>query len=118
MRSAEERSGAARRGGAIEHPLTRRGFLGVAAGAAIGAAGLRLPAGPARPLPFSEPWRIQSRRGLLALTLVANRRDVFVAGAWRRGLVYNGSFIGPTWVVDPGDRIRVRLINRLEHPTN
>lgn len=118
MRSAQETSGAVRLGGAMEQSLTRRGFMGIAAGVAVGAAGLRLPTVSSAPPLFYEPWRLYSRRGALELTLVAEAREVFVAGAWRRGVVYNGSFTGPTWVVDPGDRIRVRLSNRLEHPTN
>ena len=43
---------------------------------------------------------------------------MFVAGAKRKAIVYNGSFPGPTLVADPGDRIFVRLVNRLATPTN
>ena len=105
--------------------LTRRGFLGVAAGAALAAGGLHgIPAGLGRPwqrlqgAPLVEPRRIYSRRGLLRVTLVAEEREAFVAGAWRKAIVYNRSCPGPTLVADPGDRIRLRLINRLSEATN
>ena len=41
-----------------------------------------------------------------------------MAGERREAIVYNGSFPGPTLVVDPGDRISLKLVNRLEDPTN
>jgi suppressor of ftsI len=96
--------------------LTRRGFLGVAAGAAATAAGWDRWLGARTTL--YEPRRLYSRNGRLSLTLVAEKRQAFVAGRMREAIVYNGSFPGPTWVIDPGDRIRLRLVNRLEDPTN
>ena len=103
-------------------PLTRRRFLGLAAGAALGTGGLnRLSRGVSTPIAgavLREPRRLRSRGGILALTLQADEREAFVAGALRRAIVYNGSFPAPTLVVDPGDRIRITLVNRLEDPTN
>ena len=101
-------------------PLTRRRFLGLAAGAALSTGGLdRLSRGVSTPIAgavLREPRRLRSRGGILALTLQADEREAFVAGALRRAIVYNGSFPGPTLVVDPGDRIRITLVNRLERP--
>ena len=98
-------------------PLTRRDFLGVAGGAALALGGLdRLVEGGANRL--REPRRLHSRNGRLELTLVAEEREVFVAGARRKAIVFNGSFPGPTLVVDPGDRIDLRLVNRLPDATN
>ena len=103
-------------------PLSRRRFLGVAAGAALTVGGLdRLSRASTAPLGgwlLREPPRLRSHRGLLRLTLEADERETLVAGERRRAIVYNGRFPGPTLVVDPGDRIRLRLVNRLEHPTN
>lgn len=67
---------------------------------------------------LAQPRRLYSRRGLLELTLSAEEREAFVAGAVRRAIVYNGTFPGPTLVADPGDRIKVRLVNRVSGPTN
>jgi FtsP/CotA-like multicopper oxidase with cupredoxin domain len=61
---------------------------------------------------------LESRDGLLRVALYAEERVVPVAGGLRKAIVYNGSFPGPTLVADPGDRIEVKLINGLEHPTN
>ena len=41
-----------------------------------------------------------------------------VAGGLRRAIVYNGSFPAPTLVVSPGDRLDIRLVNRLSETTN
>ncbi len=119
MRTAEDSRPAA----TAARRLTRRSFLSVAAGAALTAGGLHgLPRRPGRALPggslLVEPRRLRSHNGLLRLTLRAEEREVFVAGRMRKAIVYNGSFPAPTLVVDPGDRIEVRLINRLAEPTN
>jgi FtsP/CotA-like multicopper oxidase with cupredoxin domain len=55
---------------------------------------------------------------LLKMTLEAAPRRMFVAGELRDVNVYNNSFPGPTLVVDPGDRIALRLVNRLSEQTN
>jgi FtsP/CotA-like multicopper oxidase with cupredoxin domain len=65
-----------------------------------------------------EPLRLQSRGGVLALTLEAAEREVFVAGTLRKAIVYNGRLPGPTLVVDPGDRIALTLVNHLYDATN
>ena len=101
---------------------TRRRFLRVAAGAALSGTALhRLSSGASPAFAGSvlrEPLRIHSRGGLLTYTLRADEQETFVAGALRKTIVYNGSFPAPTLVVDPGDRMRVTLVNGLEHPTN
>lgn len=112
--------------GSIER-LSRRGFMGVAAGAAAVASGVKPPRRP-HPTPappvvppdawLREPERIYSHRGRLAVTLVAEEREAFVAGARRAAATYNGGVPGPTLIADPGDRIDVRLVNRLSRPTN
>ena len=94
--------------------LTRRGFLGAAAGAALVAGGLHRPAAASFGGGWlDEPRRLYSHRGFLPVLLAIEEREVFVAGAKRKAIVYNGSFPGPTLVADPGDQIFVRLVNRL-----
>ena len=102
--------------------LSRRGFLGVAAGAAMVASGLKpwRPGGPGAPQApaLVEPPRIYSRRGRLDVALVVEERECFWAGARRTAITYNGGVPGPTLVADPGDRVHVRLVNRLSQKTN
>jgi FtsP/CotA-like multicopper oxidase with cupredoxin domain len=99
--------------------LTRRHFLNLAAAAALGAGELdRLIGGDGGGGRLREPRRLYSRGGRLALTLEADEREVFVAGEVRKAIVYNDSFPGPTLVVDPGDRLALRLVNRLDDATN
>jgi FtsP/CotA-like multicopper oxidase with cupredoxin domain len=61
---------------------------------------------------------IESRDGLLELELRAAVTDVTIAGVAARMLAYNGSVPGPTLHLRPGDRMRVRLVNDLDKPTN
>ncbi|EPD83163.1 multicopper oxidase family protein [Microbacterium oleivorans] len=109
-------------------PITRRQalLLGAcgAAGVVVGGLGLSstgLPwtspdATPSGPL--AEPSSLRSRGGVLRTELVAAEHENEIAG--RRALVlgYNGSVPASTWRVRPGDRIEVRLENRLREPTN
>src|SRR3954447_5205000 len=99
--------------------LSRRGFLGVAAGAALAASGQWRPSAP-RPRKewLIEPRRLYSQRGVLAVTLEAAEGQVVVDGRPRQAFLYDGSAPAPTLVVDPGDRIMVRLVNRLADSTN
>jgi FtsP/CotA-like multicopper oxidase with cupredoxin domain len=99
--------------------LTRRGFMGVAAGAAVAGSGLKpwVPGAP-RAEALVEPPRLHSWRGRLSVTLVAEERECFWAGARRTAVTYNGGVPGPTLVADPGDRVHVRLVNRLAQRTN
>jgi FtsP/CotA-like multicopper oxidase with cupredoxin domain len=99
--------------------LTRRGFLGAAAGAALAVGGLQRTAAASWGGGWLvEPRRLHSFRGVLPVLLVIEEREAFVAGARRQAIVYNGSFPGPTLVADPGDRILVRVVNRLATATN
>lgn len=102
-----------------EH-LSRRRFIGLGAGAALGAT-LARPAWGETPVlenALVEPEVIASRRGRLKATLVLEKRRMAIAGREVDTIVYNGSFPGPTLVADPGDRMDVRLVNRLDEHTN
>jgi len=115
-------------------PLSRRhalqlGLLG-GLGVAVGAAGLSqtgLPwlappngtgAAGAGGDPLLEPQVLRSRDGALVVDLTAARNEATIAGRRSRVLTYNGSLPGPTWHVQPGDRIEVRLRNELDTATN
>nr|AZL96426.1 multicopper oxidase [uncultured Microbacterium sp.] len=67
---------------------------------------------------LAEPEELSSERGLLRVELVAAEAEVEIAGRRTRVLCYNGQVPGQTWRVRPGDRIEVRLVNRLSAPTN
>jgi FtsP/CotA-like multicopper oxidase with cupredoxin domain len=113
-------------------PISRRralhlGALG-AAGVVVGAVGLSQTGPPAvlptlRPRtragdPLAEPPMVHSEQGILRTELEITEQEVELAG--RRAVVqaYNGSVPGPTFRVRPGDRLQVRLINRIDAPTN
>ncbi len=99
-----------------------------AAGIVIGGAGLSqtgLPwtttsVGPGTDpgLQVVQPEVLRSQNGVLRAELVVSQTEVEVAGTTARMLTYNGSVPGPTWLVRPGDRLEVRLVNNLDEPTN
>ena len=115
----------------MTQPLSRRAVLALGAAGvgsvAVGAIGLHAqgwpPFGEQRrdELPraaWTEPPVIESRDGMLELELRAALTDVTIAGVTARMLAYNGSVPGPTLHLRPGDRMRVRLVNDLDEPTN
>ena len=61
---------------------------------------------------------LRSRHGVLAATLTVSPTTYRVAGTPIRGKAYDGSFIGPTMRLRPGDTIRLRFRNELDEPTN
>jgi len=74
--------------------------------------------GAGLPTAFREPPSVSSRGGVLQATLTAARSSITVGGQRAVTEVYNGSYSPPTLRVHPGDLIRLRLINRLDEPTN
>jgi FtsP/CotA-like multicopper oxidase with cupredoxin domain len=60
---------------------------------------------------------VVSRDGLLDIELTA-APGVVLAGRSTSAYGYNGTSPGPTLRVRPGDLLRVRLVNRLDQPTN
>jgi FtsP/CotA-like multicopper oxidase with cupredoxin domain len=111
-------------------PAARRTRWGIPSGAAIGVVVLVVMAGvvgagaarsrwtPEPGHPFSEPAEVHSRNGVLTVTLTADVETLDVAGDTVTARVYNHSFTGPTLFVDPGDRLKVTLVNHLDEPTN
>ena len=109
-------------------PITRRhamemGGLGIAS-TAVGGFGLRARLGaqsnftPTKDTVFIEPAALRSTRGELRVSLQAAEGPVRIAGRAATALSYNGGLPGPTLHLQPGDRLRVRLMNRLQSATN
>ncbi len=96
--------------------------------ATLGATVVLLPGGGTargapRPLPLAtaalaEPPVISSHDHVLSATLVARRTEVTVGGRRVLAKTYNGRLVGPTLAAQPGDRVVIRLVNRLTEPTN
>src|SRR5947209_1563101 len=70
------------------------------------------------PEAFRDPAVVASHDGVLALTLTAARGQVQVGGRRVTAEVYNGSYVPPTLRVQPGDVVRLRLVNALDETTN
>jgi len=68
--------------------------------------------------PFAEPPVLASRGGVLRIDLRVSATTYAVAGTPIRGQAYDGTFIGPTLRVRPGDTISMRFHNQLSEPTN
>ncbi|MDF3313342.1 multicopper oxidase family protein [Rhodococcus sp. T2V] len=109
-------------------PISRRralqlgglGLAGVLAGGLglvwKGSRGTRFDAAAGAEL--SEPSVLSSTGGELAIELEAAEGNLPVAGGRAQVLGFNGGVPGPTLRIRPGDRLRVRLRNRLTEPTN
>jgi FtsP/CotA-like multicopper oxidase with cupredoxin domain len=104
---------------------TRRHFLGKLAGLGAVLLGARTldplvaVSGGAAPAPvFLQPDVIESAGGRLDVELVARARHLRWGNGRRYALTYNGTTPGPTLVVRPGDRVRLTLVNELDHATN
>ena len=107
-------------------PISRRralqfGGLGLAS-TVIGGTGLAREItsrfDPATGAALVEPPALASTDGQLQVHLEAAQGPVRVAGRQATVLGYNGGLPGPTLHVQPGDRLQVRLVNRLSAPTN
>lgn len=109
--------------------VSRRAFLGwgaagvVALGTGVGGAVLLLDEQrdrlrPRRSVGLVEPEVVRGGAGELAITLVAALGRHSVAGREATTYGYNGGLPGPTLVVHPGDRLRLRLVNALDEVTN
>jgi suppressor of ftsI len=67
---------------------------------------------------FPQPAELISADGVLNTELTVSREEIELDGAPTVATVYNGSFVGPTMRVRPGDRIELALNNTLDEPTN
>lgn len=67
---------------------------------------------------FREPVVRASGDGLLDTTLEVREAATTIAGRAAVAYTYEGTMPGPTLRLRPGDRVRIRLVNRLGEPTN
>ncbi len=67
---------------------------------------------------FAEPEELVAADGVLSETFTVQRTRFAVGGTEVVGRSYDGSFIGPTLVVSPGDRIELTIDNQLPEQTN
>src|SRR5262245_4484015 len=73
--------------------------------------------GSAPPVPFSNPPIIESAGGILRATLTVAPAEVIVASHVVKTTVYNGLYMPPVLKVNPGETIRLRLINGRKSPS-
>ncbi len=77
------------------------------------------PSSASEPFPdLTDPPTTNSQNGILSVTLTATARDLPFGDVVVPGLIYNGAYAGPVLRVRPGDRMLIRLVNRLAEPTN
>ena len=107
-------------------PINRRralqlGGLGLLS-VAVGGTGLALGGGsrldPEVGGEMAEPETLRSADGALQARLEAVAGPVRIAGREATAYGYNGGVPGPTLRLRPGDRLQIRLVNRLDAPTN
>src|SRR6478736_2822634 len=68
--------------------------------------------------PLTEPPVIRSAAGVLQTTFDVRETTYGVAGQQVDGKTYGPGILGPTLVVNPGDRIEIELQNHLAEVTN
>jgi suppressor of ftsI len=59
-----------------------------------------------------------SKNGILHVTITAANHVSNLSGQLIPTMLYNGSHVGPTLHINPGDRVELSLINSLDEPTN
>jgi FtsP/CotA-like multicopper oxidase with cupredoxin domain len=68
--------------------------------------------------PLAVPDVLASESGQLDVTLNVAKGTTSVAGVTVEALTYNGSFLPPLLRMEPGDHVRITLVNQLEEGTN
>ena len=67
---------------------------------------------------LTEPEVRQSENGVLETTLEAKTREVTVAGTKVNSIGYEGQFNGPTLRLNQSETLKLKVINKLDQPTN
>ncbi|WP_433287189.1 multicopper oxidase family protein [Pseudonocardia sp. CA-142604] len=67
---------------------------------------------------YPEPEQIVSKNGVLSAAVTVTRQPVDIGGQQIVGTVYNGSFVGPTLRLRPGERLELAVTNNLPEMTN
>lgn len=73
---------------------------------------------PVAGLPLTSPLQVHAQHGILKVTLDASLETITVSGSKVRAQPFNGSLIGPTLHVRPGDTIEVTFRNATPQNTN
>lgn len=68
--------------------------------------------------PWSAPTTVKSKNGELDVTLDITKEKVRIGKQEVESRVYNGGYIGQTWDIQGGDKVKVRLENNMDQPTN
>ncbi len=86
----------------------------------VTAVAVALASSPARAqrVTFQNPPEISSVGGVLTSTLTVQPAEVVVGGRRVSTNLYNGMYIPPTFRVNPGDTIKLRLVNAIDQITN
>jgi suppressor of ftsI len=102
--------------------IRRRTLLGAAAVTLLGSAlsGKRLAAAqtPVAETGFPQPEEYVSENGVLTATLNVTRGPVVIGGEEVIGTTYNGTYVGPTLRLKPGERLELTVVNELPEITN
>ena len=61
---------------------------------------------------------IASKNGILQLTLIADEKLIKYGNTTRWAMTYNGIFPAPTLRANPGDTLKITLVNKLNQATN
>jgi suppressor of ftsI len=67
---------------------------------------------------WHAPVVLKSQNGTLDLTLDITKQKARIGNEEVESRVYNGEYIGQTWEIQGGDKVRVRLANNMDQPTN
>ncbi|MEB3211944.1 MAG: multicopper oxidase domain-containing protein, partial [Leptolyngbyaceae bacterium] len=102
----------------MDFRMKRRLFLQLATASASSIVLSRCTTTAPRTTIGQSPSILQSENGVLDATLIAEQRQVPLAGRSAALMTYNGQNPGPVLSVNPGDTVRIHLENRLTQPTN
>jgi FtsP/CotA-like multicopper oxidase with cupredoxin domain len=69
-------------------------------------------------VPLRNPAEIASENGVLSASLTVTPGDVVVGRKHVHTILYDGQYMPPLLRVQPGDRIRLHLVNQSTSPTN
>ena len=63
---------------------------------------------------FADTFQtLSSQDGVLAVTLTAEKSPITLGGRTFSSMVYNGAYLPPVLRLEPGDSLKLRLVNRL-----
>jgi FtsP/CotA-like multicopper oxidase with cupredoxin domain len=72
----------------------------------------------AKPVPFSNPPVLSSENGVLGSTLTVAPAEVSIGGKTVTTTVFNGLYMPPVLKVQPGDQVKLELVDGGDFPVN